>query len=188
MLLHYGGMEFTETRVLRQEWLALKPSIEPLQQLPVLDVDGKRMHQSGSIARYLGKQVGLAGDNEWESYEIDAVADTVMDFRHEVAQYYIERDPVRKKRIKEKLDNDKLPFYLGTFEAWAEKNNGYLANGKLSWADLYFDSITCYLSHFIKEELITDKYPNLLKVRANVYATPGIKEWVDRRPKDDFWH
>jgi len=40
------------------------------------------MHQSGSIARYLGKQVGLAGDNEWESYEIDAVADTVMDFRH----------------------------------------------------------------------------------------------------------
>lgn len=25
MLLHYGGMEFTETRVLRQEWLTLKP-------------------------------------------------------------------------------------------------------------------------------------------------------------------
>lgn len=99
MLLHYGGIEFTETRVLRQEWLALKPckllmyfllkmkilkvlAIEPLQQLPVLDVDGKRMHQSTSIARYLGKQVGLAGDNDWESYEIDAVADTVMDFRH----------------------------------------------------------------------------------------------------------
>jgi len=54
-------------------------------------------------------------------------------YRHflEVAQYYIERDPVRKKRIKEKLDNDKLPFYLGTFEEWAEKNNGYLANGKV---------------------------------------------------------
>lgn len=49
----------------------------------------------------------------------------------EVAQYYIEQDPVRKKKIKEKLDNDKLPFYLGTFEAWAEKNNGYLANGKV---------------------------------------------------------
>lgn len=24
MLLHYAGIEFTETRVLRQEWLALK--------------------------------------------------------------------------------------------------------------------------------------------------------------------
>lgn len=50
-------------------------------QMPVLDVDGQRVHQSVSVARYLAKRVGLAGDNDWESLLIDTVVDTVNDLR-----------------------------------------------------------------------------------------------------------
>lgn len=50
-------------------------------QMPVLEVDGRRVHQSISMARYIAKRVGLAGDNDWESLIIDTAVDTVNDFR-----------------------------------------------------------------------------------------------------------
>lgn len=53
----------------------------PMGQMPVLDVDGIRVHQSLSIARYVAKKVGLAGSNDWESLLIDISVDTVNDLR-----------------------------------------------------------------------------------------------------------
>lgn len=53
----------------------------PMGQMPVLEIDGKKIHQSISICRYLSKQVGLAGTNDFENFEIDSVVDTCNDFR-----------------------------------------------------------------------------------------------------------
>lgn len=49
--------------------------------MPLLEIDGKEYHQSLAIARYLGKQFGLAGKDALEDLEIDAIADTFNDFR-----------------------------------------------------------------------------------------------------------
>lgn len=53
----------------------------PMEQIPVLEVDGQRVHQSLAIERYLAKRVGLTGDNDWENLQIDSVVDTVNDLR-----------------------------------------------------------------------------------------------------------
>lgn len=53
----------------------------PMGQMPVLEVDGKRAHQSIAITRYLAKQVGLSGADAWEDLEIDTVVDTINDLR-----------------------------------------------------------------------------------------------------------
>lgn len=53
----------------------------PMGQMPLLEVDGKRAHQSLAITRYLAKQVGLVGANAWEDLEIDTVVDTINDLR-----------------------------------------------------------------------------------------------------------
>lgn len=50
--------------------------------MPILEVDGKRAHQSIAMARYLAKQVGLVGSNDWEDLEIDMAVDTINDFRN----------------------------------------------------------------------------------------------------------
>lgn len=60
----------------------------PMGQMPVLEVDGQRVHQSTSIARYIAKRVGLAGDNEWENLLIDIAVDTVNDFRASTHTFY----------------------------------------------------------------------------------------------------
>jgi prostaglandin-H2 D-isomerase / glutathione transferase len=53
----------------------------PMGQMPVLEVDGKRVHQSVAISRYLAKQVKLSGADDWEDLQIDTVVDTINDFR-----------------------------------------------------------------------------------------------------------
>lgn len=53
----------------------------PMGQMPVLEVDGHRVHQSISMSRYVAKRVGLAGENDWENLVIDTAVDTINDFR-----------------------------------------------------------------------------------------------------------
>lgn len=53
----------------------------PMGQMPILEVDGKRAHQSLAITRYLAKQVGLVGADAWEDLEIDTAVDTINDMR-----------------------------------------------------------------------------------------------------------
>lgn len=53
----------------------------PMGQMPVLEVDGHRVHQSISMARYVARRVGLGGTNDWENLIIDTAVDTVNDFR-----------------------------------------------------------------------------------------------------------
>lgn len=97
-LFKYGGIEFEDCRVKREDWPQVKKStyffiliflldfiIHVLDytwgQLPVLEHKGKTVNQSLSITRYLGKQVKLAGNDDWENLEIDAIADTINDLR-----------------------------------------------------------------------------------------------------------
>lgn len=57
-------------------------------QMPVLEVDGQRVHQSIAIERYLGKRFGLAGANDWESLQIDSAVDTVNDLRQSKRYFF----------------------------------------------------------------------------------------------------
>lgn len=53
----------------------------PFGQLPLLEVKGKKINQSTAICRYLAKEVGLAGKDEFEDLEIDSIVDTIADVR-----------------------------------------------------------------------------------------------------------
>jgi glutathione S-transferase len=55
----------------------------PNGQLPVLEVDGKLLPESTAIFRYLGRKFGLAGKDEWEEAQIDALCDSYLDFMQE---------------------------------------------------------------------------------------------------------
>jgi len=51
----------------------------PLGQMPVLEVDGVKLPQSMTIARFLAKQFGLAGKDNLEQAKVDVVVDTSID-------------------------------------------------------------------------------------------------------------
>lgn len=51
----------------------------PFGQVPVLEVDGKKIGQSVAISRYVGKLAKLDGGNDLENFEIDSVVDSFSD-------------------------------------------------------------------------------------------------------------
>lgn len=52
----------------------------PFGQVPVLEVDGSKfLAQSHTIARYLARQHGLAGQNDWEQAQADMYVDCIYD-------------------------------------------------------------------------------------------------------------
>ena len=109
LVLHQAGVEFEDYRFERAEWPQLKSSYlliffflwlmfsfhewltcsfvslsisfsdYPFGQVPVLEVDGKMLAQSHSIARYLARQHGLAGRDDWEQAQADVYADCIND-------------------------------------------------------------------------------------------------------------
>lgn len=121
----------------------------PFGQVPLLEHNGKRINQSVAIARYVAKQVKLVGNNDWEDLEIDAIVDTICDFRQskalhreiviylkqklsEIGNYHYETDPAIKESRKEPLFTETLPYYLDRLDALVKANNGHLALGRVS--------------------------------------------------------
>jgi len=90
-LLSYGGTEFEDHRIEREKWAQLKPST-PVGKTPVLEIYGNQIHQFAAVCRYLAKQFGLNGSNDWEALDIDAIVDTFTDFRTQRALYHCDQD------------------------------------------------------------------------------------------------
>ena len=51
----------------------------PFLQVPALEVDGKMLAQSHSIARYLARKFNLAGKDDWEEALADMYVDNIND-------------------------------------------------------------------------------------------------------------
>jgi len=183
-LLAYGGITYEDVRVERADWPTLKPTM-PMGQMPVLEVDGKRVHQSIAILRYVAKIVGLAGANDWENLQIDSAVDTINDLRQKIAAVHFEADEALKLTKRETLLNETVPFYLSKLEELAKANNGHLAASKLTWADLFFASMLELFKIWTGPEVLA-KYPNLIKTAENVYNLDSIKDWIKRRPVTDM--
>jgi len=182
-LFSYADIEFVDERFDKNDWPKLKPTM-PFGKVPVLEVDGKKIGQSVAICRYLAKQCGLAGKNDWESLEIDAAVDTIHDLRAAIAGYYYEsNEEVKGQKLK--AAGETVPYYLERLDAQVKKNDGYFVGGALTWADLTFVGLLDYLNSMMQENII-EKYENLKKLQKKVEEVPAIKKWIEKRPPTMF--
>ncbi|KAG8283964.1 hypothetical protein J6590_003656 [Homalodisca vitripennis] len=97
------------------------------------------------------------------------------------SQNYAKENPISKDHF----FNEKIPFYMKKLDAHIKKNNGYLANGKLSWADLYFGAMIEHMTDIHGSD-ITVGYPNIKVLKERVFTLPQIKAWLDKRPEDSY--
>ncbi|XP_026295805.1 uncharacterized protein LOC552283 [Apis mellifera] len=182
-LLSYAGISFEDERFDRDDWPKIKPTT-PFGQVPVLDVDGKKIAQSVAISRYLAKKSGLAGKDDWEALEIDSIVDTIHDVRARLAAFHYEENE-EIKAAKRKIADEVVPYYLERLDAQVKNNGGYFVGGALSWADLSFVALLDYLNFMNGSDLI-EKYDNLKQLKEKVLNLPAIKSWLDKRPHSDF--
>ncbi|XP_036147083.1 glutathione S-transferase-like [Monomorium pharaonis] len=178
-LFNYADIDFVDERFDRKDWPNLKPTM-PFGKVPVLEVDGKKVAQSVAICRYLAKQCGLAGKDDWEALLIDAAVDTIHDLRANIAAFFYEKNEEAKAE-KLKAAKEIVPFYLERLDAQVQKNDGYFVGGALSWADFTFVGLLDYLN-FMMNENIVEKYENLKQLQKTVEKVPAIKRWLEKRP------
>ncbi|KAF6207935.1 hypothetical protein GE061_016384 [Apolygus lucorum] len=186
LLLSYMGKDFEDNRFAfatdpTSPWHKLKSEFK-YGKLPMLEIDGQQLFQSTAICRYLADEAGLLGANAWENLQIDIIAGSVKDLAAELMAIFRDRNADTKVEKMKVFKEKTVPFYLSIYDKTVKENNGYLANGKLSWVELWFLGFVESIEAVV-EEPIFDKYTNLKALKDKVYALPNIKKWIDKRPK-----
>ena len=180
-----AGVAYEDKRVERGEWEKLKPTT-PTGEVPLLEVDGKVLHGSKPIARFLAKRFGLAGDNDLQAAELDGTIDFLSDFVEKLVVMFYEQDEEKKGKLMETIKEVHVPRYWSLFEKWIQENNsegGWINGDKPTYADFH---IYCTLEILVKMfPGFLVQYPALAKLKEAVETLPNIAKWLKERPKTD---
>lgn len=132
--LRLAGLPFTDRRLGRAEWAALKPST-PWGSLPLLEVDGRVLAQTNAILTWIGRGHGLHPTDPWEAARHEAVLAAVEDFRARFNPAFRESDPEKKRAAREEAVATLFPEWGAYFEA--QLGSGpFLAGAQLCVADV----------------------------------------------------
>jgi len=182
LLLAYGGIKYEDCRIPppwdpATTWPALKPNT-PFGQLPILNWDGEEICQSMACARFLAREVGLAGKTSLEQAQVDEVIDVIQDLVNTWVKLYFAKDEAALKNFAEVT----LITALGQLEKKLESRGGknFVGNA-LTWADIH---VYMYLDGLDKDVL--EKFPLQAALKEMVGNIPNIKAWVESRPKTDL--
>ena len=175
---HY--VSFDELRAMKKEGSL------PFGQVPILEVDGQVIAQTGAIARFCGKLSGLyPRDNDLEAALIDQFIDAATDITMLFSPTMLEKDQEKKLAARAEIAKKKLPRWLGHLEAQlGHDESGYVVGGCLTMADLTLWRITGWLGSGTLDGIPTDVlggYPKLESHFATIDALPKIREWMDGR-------
>ncbi|CAJ0587673.1 unnamed protein product, partial [Mesorhabditis spiculigera] len=188
MMFHMAGQEFEDRRYSFEDWPAIKkaetPSTFLFGQGPVLEVDGKKIAQSGAISRFVGNTFGFAGKDFLELAQIDMFVDRLADFFQQIAEWYIVRVGYKEGDVEELrktlLDEHKKGF-LGDLERQLKANGtGFLVGDKVSFGDLVllnnFDVFTRLSPTYL------DGYDEVKSYEKRLRELPKLKEYLESRP------
>ncbi|CAF1105124.1 unnamed protein product [Rotaria sordida] len=186
LILTAAGQKFEDIRYSEGEWPSHKSEM-PLGQMPVLEIDGFKLPQSMTVARFLARQFHLAGKDNLEQAKAEAVADTATDLLNKFGPIiWYEEEPQKKASI-EKFFANELPKHLRNLETLAKaySNGGsFFVGNQLTFADLHVYDV---LENVLEiDNNILDQYLWLKTNRQEVGKHPKIAAYLKNRPRTAF--
>ena len=191
LALFIGDVPFKDYRVegkeidnLKETGLLPNNQIAPFKQLPVLDVDGKIIAQTGAIARFCGKLSGLyPKNNDLEAAQIDQIIEAAQDINYLVTLSGRDKEKKRLALARKILATKHLPKWFQFLENLLKKNNEsyFFVGNKISIADLAIWRLLGLLSSGLLDGVptnILEPYKKLNKLREEVYKHPKVNEWM----------
>ncbi|XP_048742387.2 glutathione S-transferase 1-like [Ostrea edulis] len=175
-----ADVPYTDERVNRENWPALKAKT-PQGQLPILTIDGANtLPQSLAIARYLAREFGLSGKTNLEHAQCDVIVQTTEDLRSEWVKVFREQDETKRAELQKKLIEEIVPKFWTIFQVTLTSNpTGYMVGDRLTIADLaVYDVMEIHTRDY--PDLIKG-FPALLTHRQMVADTPNIKKYLEKR-------
>ncbi|KAL6736575.1 hypothetical protein Aduo_006910 [Ancylostoma duodenale] len=182
-----AAQSYDDIRISVAEWQKLKPEM-PFEQLPVLDVDGKRLAQSYAICRFLARRFGYAGKTPFEEALVDSIADQIKDYMYETKPFQVvlmgfsQGDLQALKKEILLPAREKLFGYMTKF--LKDNPSGYLVGDSVTWADLYLAEHVAVYGEMFPEML--EGFPEIKSHSLKVRSIPSLKKWIKTRPKTKF--
>ena len=179
MLFALADVEYTDRRMEREEWPAIKPTT-PFGQVPMLEVDDLKISQTTAIYRYLARKFGFAGATPEEDARLDMIVECIKDMLQGIMKIRYEKDEAKQAELKKDLVENTLPGQLEKMNAFVGDKQ-FFNGDKISYADIVlFNGLPGY--KFIDVEIDYGKYPALKAVQDRVAANPKIAAWIAKRP------
>ena len=123
-ILSYAKADWTNNAFKKEDWPALKKSgLCEFEQVPVLEVNGKKYCESHAINLYLAEVFKLMGNDPEENYQITNVLMAFEDYTAPIRMALYCPDESKKAELK-KAAEEKLKFFIEKFE------KRYVALGK----------------------------------------------------------
>jgi len=179
LLLAYGGVKYEDERIApvweeSAPWEAVKPTT-PYGQLPVLNWDGVVIAQSMACARFVAKEIGVAGRTNLERAQVDEIIDCIQDLINKGATLFFAKDEEGQKNHMAVT----IPTAFGQLEKRLEARGGqFMVGNSFTFADLH---IYGYVNE-LPDKSIIDGFPKLKSLTDRVANLPNIKAWVESRP------
>ena len=186
--LFISDIEFEDFRITSEDNSYLKENgmlgdgtIIPFRQLPVLEIEGQSIAQTGAIARICGKISGMYPTDIIEAGKVDQVIDTVTDINVLINPSMRERDPSIKKLMRNDLSSDALPKYFGYLENILEANDsGWFVGDEMTVADIAVWSMLGWIAQGVLDGIppgLPKPFERLTRLYNKMSRMPKVQEW-----------
>lgn len=186
--LFIKDIPFEDVRVSREEFIHMiktgflpNGKRSPFHQLPVMEVDGEIIGQTGAIARYCGKISNLYADDMLKAAKIDQIIDAATDITNLVSPTIREKDEVKKIEDRKILVNKLLPRWFRYLENLLLEDDSIWFVEKMTIADIAMWRLLGWLTSGIIDGIptsIIDDFPKLKNIHHQVHTHPKVQEWM----------
>ncbi|XP_055336950.1 S-crystallin SL11-like [Paramacrobiotus metropolitanus] len=191
LIFHAAGEEFEDVQLDDQSWQQIKTT-SPTGSLPMLinNETNEQLVQSMSIARYIARELGLAGSDAYEMALVDSVADTMNDLLGDIVEVTFEDDARRKKERIRRFHERALPEtmeFLDRFVGRYGKGSGYAVGQNLTYADLcIYNTADQMVLAGVGGWKDLERYPNIHTIVRRIEETPRFAGYLKSRPPAAF--
>ena len=186
--LFIKDIPFEDVRVSREEFIHMiktgflpNGKRSPFHQLPVMEVDGEIIGQTGAIARYCGKISNLYADDMLKAAKIDQIIDAATDITNVVSPTIREKDQEKKIEDRKVLVNKLLPRWFRYLENLLSEDDSTWFVEKMTIADIAMWRLLGWLTSGIIDGIptsIIDDFPKLKNIHHQVHTHPKVQEWM----------
>jgi len=143
------------------------------QQLPLVEIDGKKLVQSGAILRHIARKYNLYGKNDDEKVQIDMLTEGTRDFLGFFGGFGF----ADEAKLLDDIRTKAVPRYMPVFEkVVSESKSGYLVGDALSMADVCLLEVLLHLPERVPEAF--NGYPKLKDYLNRISSLPNMAAYL----------
>ena len=180
-ILCYAKADWTNDAITHDKWPAIKKSgLCEFEQVPILEVDGRKYSQSHAITLYLAETFNLMGKDIEENYQIRSLLFAIDDYNMDIWKAMFSQDEAKKPELI-KAATEKFKFFIGKFEErYVNHGKGkYFLGDKFTLADIIVTCSICSCCDSLKLEGVKDVCPNLAELIKRV-SENELKEFFEK--------